>query len=82
MIRPDRIVGLLTGVVILAASQVAYACPVCFRVEDDGTVFGVHVAVLVLFGVTTGVLSGVATFIVRFIRRSRRAEDAGTGGGL
>ena len=80
MTRRDRVVGFLVAVAILAASPVAHACPVCFRIDDHDTVTGVYAAVFVLFGVTIVVLSGVATFAVRFIRRERRAERGEAGG--
>ena len=74
MTQRDRVAGVLTAVTVLAASPIAHACPVCFRIDDHATVSGVYAAVFVLFGVTTGVLAGVAAFVVRFIRRERRVE--------
>lgn len=70
----NRVVGVLAVVTVLAASPIAHACPVCFRIDDHATVSGVYAAVFVLFGVTTGVLAGVAAFVVRLVRRERRAE--------
>lgn len=59
---------------VLAWPAVALACPVCFQVEEGPVTAGVQAAVLVLMGVTTGVLSGFGMFIARFVRRSRRPE--------
>ena len=46
----------------------AFACPVCFRVEDGAAADGVRAAVIVLLTVTVVVLSGFAAFIVRWWR--------------
>lgn len=64
---------LLTMALLLAAPAAAWACPVCFQVEENEVTRGVQAAVLVLVGVTSGVLSGFGVFIARFVRRSRRA---------
>ena len=57
---------------VLAASEVAFACPICFRVEENATTDGVQAAVLVLVGVTTVVLGAFARFVAGFVRRERR----------
>jgi heme/copper-type cytochrome/quinol oxidase subunit 2 len=57
---------------VFAHEGVLHACPVCFRIEEGPTTAGVYAAVLVLVGVTTGVLGGFAAFIVRFVRRAGR----------
>lgn len=49
--------------------SVILACPICFQVEDDGTVAGVRAAVLVLGAVTTAVLAGFAMFARRIVQR-------------
>jgi hypothetical protein len=56
---------------LLALPAAAWACPICFRFEESGVVDGVQAAVVVLVGVTTGVLSGFGLFIARFVRRTR-----------
>jgi heme/copper-type cytochrome/quinol oxidase subunit 2 len=62
--------------VVLGASEVALACPVCFRVEENATTHGVQAAVLVLVGVTTVVLGAFARFIAGFVKReSRRSKE-------
>jgi hypothetical protein len=67
-----RLVTLAAICVIVAAAAVPLqACPVCFQMEDGPVTRGVRAAVLVLVGVTTGVLAGFAMFIVRFVRRTR-----------
>lgn len=57
-------IWLFTGVPLLA-------CPICFQAQEGPVTDGVRAAVLVLMGVTTGVLSGFAMFIVRFVQRTR-----------
>ncbi|HET9369553.1 MAG TPA: hypothetical protein VFO19_04875, partial [Vicinamibacterales bacterium] len=51
-----------------SALVIAWACPVCFRVEDGATADGVRAAVIVLMSVTLAVLSGFAAFIARWYR--------------
>jgi len=50
-----------------------FACPICFRVEENATTDGVLVAVFVLLGVTTVVLGAFGTFVVRLARREWHA---------
>jgi hypothetical protein len=52
----------------------AWACPVCFRMEEGPVTDGVRAAVVVLMGVTTTVLAGFAVFIRGFIRRARAVD--------
>ena len=64
-------------VIWLAADAALSACPICFQVEDAGVVSGVRAAVVVLGGVTAGVLVGVAMFarrLVKFERADRTAQ--------
>jgi hypothetical protein len=72
----QREVFFLVPALVLAASEVALACPICFRVEESPTTDGIQAAVLVLFGVTTVVLGGFARFAVGFVRHERR-QSAG-----
>jgi hypothetical protein len=58
----------------------AWACPVCFRMEEGPVTDGVFAAVLVLLGVTISVLLGFAVFIHGFVRRLR-AVGASAGQG-
>jgi heme/copper-type cytochrome/quinol oxidase subunit 2 len=65
-----KVMSMLVAVFWGAAGASALACPVCFRVEEGPVTDGVRAAVLVLVGVTVGVLSGFGVFIVRFVRRA------------
>ena len=68
--RPQR--SFLVLALVLAASEVALACPICFRVEENATTDGAKAAVLVLVGVTTVVLGAFARFVVGFVKRESR----------
>lgn len=50
-------------------SGVLQACPVCFQADDGVAAAGVARAVLVLAGVTVGVLVPCVAFAVRLARR-------------
>jgi hypothetical protein len=69
MMRP-----FLAVIVWASASATAWACPVCFRMEEGPVSAGVRAAILVLMTVTVSVLAGFAFFIRGFVRRSRRLE--------
>jgi hypothetical protein len=68
--------GAAAIVIWLGAGAVLSACPICFQVEDSGVTAGVRAAVVVLGGVTGGVLVGVAMFARRLVKAERadRAE--------
>jgi hypothetical protein len=59
-------------VIWLGAGAVLSACPICFQVEDAGVVDGVRAAVVVLGGVTGGVLVAVAVFARRLVKAERQ----------
>jgi hypothetical protein len=54
----------------MASGTPLLACPVCFRVEDGAVADGVRAGVLVLAGITVGVLALVGVWWTRFVRRS------------
>jgi hypothetical protein len=56
----------------LVADVALDACPICFQVEDTGVVSGIRAAVVVLGGVTGGVLVGVALFARRLVQAERK----------
>jgi len=73
--RLRRITGWMSGVAVwLAADAALFACPICFQFEESAVTDGVMAAVVVLVGVTSGVLGGFGAFIVRFVKRSRSLE--------
>ena len=63
--------AILTAALMLCAPAAAFACPVCFQIEDGPVVDGVRAAVGVLMAVTSIVLVGFGAFAVRVVRRSR-----------
>ncbi|HUR20053.1 MAG TPA: hypothetical protein VMZ90_04540 [Vicinamibacterales bacterium] len=66
---PDVIFLGIVFALLLGASEVALACPICFRVEENATTDGAQAAVLVLVGITTVVLGAFARFIAGFVKR-------------
>ena len=67
-------VGLAASLMWAASGVSAWACPVCFRMEQGPVTDGVFAAVLVLMGVTSSVLVGFAVFIHGFVRRASKME--------
>ena len=57
----------------LAAPRVSWACPVCFGDPNSPMALGASWAILLLFGVTAGVLSAFAGFFLYLMKRSRMA---------
>jgi hypothetical protein len=62
--------GSLQGLIWMGATAHLVACPICFQVEQGPVTDGVRAAVVVLVGVTIGVLSGFGVFVARFVARS------------
>ena len=63
--------ALVAALVWLSDGTAVLACPVCFQVEESAAVDGARAAVLVLAGVTGGVLLGFAVFVRRIVKRSK-----------
>jgi len=61
----------LTSLAIAVAPAALAACPVCFQVDESPVTTGVRAAIVVLLGVTVGVLSGFVWFARRLARRDR-----------
>jgi hypothetical protein len=66
--------ALATGTLWAAGAGHLLACPICFQVEDGPVSTGVHLAVVVLIGVTGAVLAGFGAFIARFVSRASALE--------
>ena len=60
-----------SALISYAASTIAFACPVCFQMEDGPVSEGVRTAVFVLMGVTACVLGVFGGFVIRLARASR-----------
>ena len=65
---------LLTAVtVVLAAPQTGWACPVCFGDPNSSMSIGASWGILLLLGITAGVLAAFASFFLHLLKRSRTA---------
>ena len=62
-----------------SAGATAWACPVCFRMEEGPVTAGVRAAVILLMTVTVSVLAGFAIFIRGFVRRAQLLEPRNSG---
>jgi len=67
-----RLSAIVFGALIWsAASSIAFACPVCFQMEEGPVSQGVRAAVFVLMGITVCVLGVFGRFVIRLARASR-----------
>ena len=57
----------------LAAPRVSWACPVCFGDPNSPMAIGASWGILLLLGVTAGMLSAFAGFFLYLMKRSRMA---------
>jgi len=86
--RVLRITSVMVGTSLVMPASV-WACPVCFGDPNSPMVHGMNWAILLLLGITGGVLTGFAAFIVYLFKRSRmmlgegadEARSAQPGGG-
>jgi heme/copper-type cytochrome/quinol oxidase subunit 2 len=69
---PSRL--LVCAVAWMGATTAVLACPICFQVEEGPVTAGARAAVLVLIGVTLGVLAGFGVFVAKFVARERSAK--------
>jgi len=60
-------------VVVLATPRISWACPVCFGDPNSQMAIGAIWGILLLLGVTAGVLSAFAGFFLYLMKRSRMA---------
>ena len=56
-----------------AAPRVSWACPVCFGDPNSPMAIGASWGILLLLGVTAGMLSAFAGFFLYLMKRSRMA---------
>ncbi len=62
--------------VALATPRVSWACPVCFGDPNSPMAIGASWGILVLLGITAGMLSAFAGFFLYLLKRSRMAVGA------
>ncbi len=67
-----RTTMVLAGVV-LATPQAAWACQVCFGDPNSAMSIGASWGILVMIGITGGVLAAFASFFLYLLKRSRMA---------
>ncbi|HUI65980.1 MAG TPA: hypothetical protein VL126_14140 [Bacteroidota bacterium] len=65
--------SLVLGILVCMAN--AHACPVCYGQTDVQTSQGMSMAVLLLGGVTAGVVAALGSFFMNIRRRALRAND-------
>ncbi len=58
---------------VLAAPQIGWACPVCFGDPNSAMSIGASWGILVMIGITAGVLGCFASFFLYLLKRSRMA---------
>ena len=76
--RRLRTVAVVLLLAVMAQPSAVYACTVCVGDPNDPQTKGASSAILLLMGVTTGVLGCFVTFFVYLWRRARRAVDPTT----
>ena len=59
--------------IALATPRVSWACPVCFGDPSSPMAIGASWGILLLLGVTAGVLASFAGFFLYLMKRSRMA---------
>ena len=64
---------------VIGTTTPLFACPICFQVEEGPVTAGVRAAVVVLIGVTVGVLAGFGVFVARFVARSNALRPGSEG---
>lgn len=57
----------------LAAPRMSWACPVCFGDPNSPMAIGASWGILLLLGITAGMLSAFAGFFLYLMKRSRMA---------
>ncbi len=65
--------ALMVMAVALATPRMSWACPVCFGDPNSQMAIGASWGILLLLGVTAGVLSAFAGFFLYLMKRSRMA---------
>ena len=59
--------------VLLMTPRLAWACPVCFGDPNSPMAIGASWGILLLLGITAGMLSAFAGFFLYLMKRSRMA---------
>lgn len=67
---------LWTTALVAAAPRAALACPVCFGQSDSPMAYATNMGIVVMLGITGGVLAGFGGFIVHLVRKAGAAGAA------
>ena len=70
-------VTLTAAVSLLVIPDIVRACATCYGAPDDPMTAGMNMAILLLLGVTGGVLGGIATFMLYLRKRAKGMVDEG-----
>ena len=65
------------AVMLVLPARDASACAVCFTPADPAITESLNAGILVLLGVTAGVLAGFVRFILSLMRRARNTGPVG-----
>lgn len=72
-----RRIATIVAALIVAAPDIAEACPICFRDPESPMTAGVIAGVGTLLSITAGVLGGFGVLIRRLVRAEREATRPG-----
>jgi hypothetical protein len=68
----------LAALMVAAAADPAFACPVCFGASDAPAVQGMQMAILALLALTVAVLGAFAAFFLYLRQRARMVSESET----
>ena len=72
----------LITTLLLAASKLALACPVCFGENDSPMAQAMNSGILLMLAVVAGMLTAFASFFIYLIRRAKQAAATEEAAGL
>jgi hypothetical protein len=70
---PTAVTLAATVAIVFATPRLIWACPVCFGDPNSPMAIGASWGILLLLGVTAGVLTAFAGFFLYLVKRSRMA---------
>ena len=72
----------LITTLLVAAPNIALACPVCFGENDSPMAQAMNSGILLMLGVVAGMLTAFASFFIYLIRRAKQAAVAERAAGM
>ena len=79
---PPRVFMLLVTLALIAAPEVALACPVCFGQSDAPLALAINRGVIAMLGFVAVVLSAFAAFMLYLYRRAKLVDMTATEPGV